>query len=201
MKKTGSTVVAAGLLILLAAGCGSSTSVLQNGEEEIREEEQNQETETEEVTSVYVHVTGAVQNPGVYVLPGGSRVFQAIERAGGVTDQAEAGSMNQAAILEDGQQIRILTKEEAQELKEAGKDLYSLQTGTEEEITAGKKVDINTADKEELMTLTGIGETRAEAILAFRRENGAFSAPEDLMLVEGIKEKTFEKLKDQITVN
>ena len=62
-------------------------------------------------------------------------------------------------------------------------------------------MNINTAGKDELMTLTGIGETRAEAILAYRQETGGFQTPEDLMQVEGIKEKTFEKLKDQITVN
>lgn len=157
-----------------------------------------------ENTVIYVDVTGAVRAPGVYTLPAGSRVFEAIALAGGAREDASLENLNQAGILQDGQQIRVYTEEEAAQMAQQG-SLPSLpgaeKAAGQEEGQEASKVNINTAGKEELMTLTGIGETRAEAILAYRQETGGFQAPEDLMQVEGIKEKTFEKLKDQITVN
>ncbi len=151
-------------------------------------------------TEIYVDVTGAVNSPGVYTLPAGSRVFEAISLAGGAREDASLENLNQAGILEDGQQIRVYTEEEAEQMARQG-TLPGTQAAEQNEGQKAAKVNINTAGKEELMTLTGIGETRAEAILAYRQEAGGFQAPEDLMQVEGIKEKTFEKLKDQITVN
>ena len=153
---------------------------------------------------IYVDVTGAVKAPGVYTLPAGSRVFEAIALAGGAREDASLENLNQAGILQDGQQIRVYTEEEAAQMAQQGSlpSLPGAETAVgQEESQEASKVNINTAGKEELMTLTGIGETRAEAILAYRQETGGFQAPEDLMQVEGIKEKTFEKLKDQITVN
>ena len=157
-----------------------------------------------ENTVIYVDVTGAVKAPGVYTLPAGSRVFEAIALAGGAREDASLENLNQAGILQDGQQIRVYTEEEAAQMAQQG-SLPSLPgaeaAAGQEEGQEASKVNINTAGKDELMTLTGIGETRAEAILAYRQETGGFQVPEDLMQVEGIKEKTFEKLKDQITVN
>ena len=157
-----------------------------------------------ENTVIYVDVTGAVKAPGVYTLPAGSRVFEAIALAGGAREDASLENLNQAGILQDGQQIRVYTEEEAAQMAQQGSlpSLPGAETAAgQKESQEASKVNINTAGKEELMTLTGIGETRAEAILAYRQETGGFPAPEDLMQVEGIKEKTFEKLKDQITVN
>ena len=157
-----------------------------------------------ENTVIYVDVTGAVKAPGVYTLPAGSRVFEAIALAGGAREDASLENLNQAGILQDGQQIRVYTEEEAAQMAQQGSlpSLPGAETAAgQEEGQEASKVNINTAGKDELMTLTGIGETRAEAILAYRQETGGFQAPEDLMQVEGIKEKTFEKLKDQITVN
>ena len=157
-----------------------------------------------ENTVIYVDVTGAVKAPGVYTLPAGSRVFEAIALAGGAREDASLENLNQAGILQDGQQIRVYTEEEAAQMAQQGSlpSLPGAETAAgQKESQEASKVNINTAGKEELMTLTGIGETRAEAILAYRQETGGFQAPEDLMQVEGIKEKTFEKLKDQITVN
>ena len=157
-----------------------------------------------ENTVIYVDVTGAVKAPGVYTLPAGSRVFEAIALAGGAREDASLENLNQAGLLQDGQQIRVYTEEEAAQMAQQG-SLPSLPgaeaAAGQEEGQEASKVNINTAGKDELMTLTGIGETRAEAILAYRQETGGFQVPEDLMQVEGIKEKTFEKLKDQITVN
>lgn len=157
-----------------------------------------------ENTVIYVDVTGAVKAPGVYTLPAGSRVFEAIALAGGAREDASLENLNQAGLLQDGQQIRVYTEEEAAQMAQQGSlpSLPGAETAAgQEEGQEASKVNINTAGKDELMTLTGIGETRAEAILAYRQETGGFQAPEDLMQVEGIKEKTFEKLKDQITVN
>ena len=157
-----------------------------------------------ESTVIYVDVTGAVKAPGVYTLPAGSRVFEAIALAGGAREDASLENLNQAGLLQDGQQIRVYTEEEAAQMAQQGSlpSLPGAETAAgQKESQEASKVNINTAGKEELMTLTGIGETRAEAILAYRQETGGFQVPEDLMQVEGIKEKTFEKLKDQITVN
>ena len=157
-----------------------------------------------ENTVIYVDVTGAVKAPGVYTLPTGSRVFEAIALAGGAREDASLENLNQAGILQDGQQIRVYTEKEAAQMAQQGSlpSLPGAETAAgQKESQEASKVNINTAGKDELMTLTGIGETRAEAILAYRQEAGGFQAPEDLMQVEGIKEKTFEKLKDQITVN
>ena len=154
-----------------------------------------------ENTVIYVDVTGAVKAPGVYTLPAGSRVFEAIALAGGAREDASLENLNQAGLLQDGQQIRVYTEEEAAQMVQQGSLPGAETAAGQKESQEASKVNINTAGKEELMTLTGIGETRAEAILAYRQETGGFQTPEDLMQVEGIKEKTFEKLKDQITVN
>lgn len=165
-------------------------------------EDQQVSEDARQIKQIYVDIQGAVQAPGVYQLPEGSRVFQAIEMAGGITDEAAVELVNQAGILEDGQQIHIFTKEEAEEIQK--EQTLRNENGASADNTAAQSdgpVNINRADKEALMTLTGIGETRAEAILAYREANGGFSCKEDLMQVEGIKGKTYEKLKDQITVD
>ena len=144
--------------------------------------------------------------PGVYELPKGSRVYQAIEKAGGFLEEAQQSLINQAEFLTDGQQIRIYTKEEAEELKSravdetAAKGHSSQDENTSSGQNTDEKININRADKSMLMTLSGIGEIRAEAIIAYREKTGGFSTIEELMQVEGIKEKTYEKLKDKITV-
>lgn len=210
------TRIAGIVALLLLTGCKDTASVLTSEETSgaYAEEEGDQEgtneknvsdtkEEAEETEMIYVDVQGAVSIPGVYLLPAGSRIFQAIEMAGGANSEAAVELVNQAGILEDGQQIRIYTVQEAEELKKKqtlvnpGDILSDGGNGT----GTGGKVDLNRADKSALMTLTGIGETRAEAILAYRNAHGGFSCIEDLMQVEGIKEKTYEKLKDEITVN
>ena len=125
-------------------------------------------------------------------------MYQAIEMAGGTLEGASPESLNLAQQAEDGQKIYVPTEEEAQ----TGAALQDTPGGVQDTASdqeAGK-VNLNTAGLEELMTLTGIGQTRAEAILAYREEEGAFRSPEDIMNVEGIKEGIYEKLKDEITV-
>lgn len=138
-----------------------------------------------------VHVCGAVVSPGVYELPAGSRIVDAVDMAGGLREDAEDTYVNLADTPSDGEQIFIPTKEEAKHLKQVS------QMTTENP----GKVNINTADKELLCTLPGIGDTRAESIIAYRQQNGLFASIEDIMMVSGIKESSFQKIKELITVN
>lgn len=161
-------------------------------------QEEDKEESGEEPGSIFVYVCGQVAAPGVYELPGDARVYQAIEMAGGTLEGASPESLNLAQQAEDGQKIYVPTEEEAQ----TGAALQDTMGGAQDTASdqEADKVNLNTAGLEELMTLTGIGQTRAEAILAYREEEGAFRSPEDIMNVEGIKEGIYEKLKDEITV-
>lgn len=162
-----------------------------------------EQTETAEEIKIYVHVCGAVVHPGVYALSEGSRAWEAALAAGGFTEEAAETAVNLAGVVADGQQLWIPTKEEAKTF------LPGEGTAAGTGMTAGAgqtafqqsgKVNINTASKETLMTLAGIGEARAEAILAYRQTAGAFQTIEDIMKVSGIKESAFQKIKDDITV-
>ena len=141
-----------------------------------------------EPTMIYVHICGEVNNPGVYELPEGSRIFEAVEAAGGFTEKASQSSMNLAQVISDETQIVILTQTEAEE-----------KARLEREQAAGI-VNLNTASKEQLMTLPGIGESRAEDIIRYRKESGGFQSIEEIMKVPGIKESAYLKIKDSIAV-
>lgn len=162
---------------------------------------------------IYVDVCGAVANPGVFQLAAGSRVFQAIEAAGGYLPEAALTCVNRAGVLTDGQQLYILTQEEMErqgldpaEMAKAsdgqmnGSVGTGQNTGVATQVQQDNRININTADEAQLTTLTGIGATRAQAIIAYREENGSFAAIEDIMNVQGIKEGTFAKIKDEIVV-
>ncbi len=159
-----------------------------------REDEAGQETD-----SAFVYVCGAVCSPGVYELKSGARVFEAIELAGGMTEEAAQEIINQARVVSDGERIYVPTTEEAESYAEGtGVDGMEVTEGTD-----GKeqgKININTAGKDELMTLNGIGEAKAQSILTYREEHGKFSSIEDLMKIEGIKEGVFSKIKEDITI-
>ena len=146
---------------------------------------------------VIVHVCGQVASPGVYELPAGSRIYEAVKAAGGFTENAAEESVNLASPIEDGVQIRIYSKDEAETLAAGAAPFDGFEASGE-----GKEpvVNLNTATKEELMTLSGIGESRAEDIIRYREENGGFQNIEDIMKVSGIKDAAFQKIKDRITV-
>lgn len=142
---------------------------------------------------VVVYVTGAVLRPGVYEVGGNMRVSDAIEAAGGFKNNAAADYLNLAAQLSDGEKITVPTKKEAKALyKDKDKD---------EDSGESHLVNINTAAKEELMTLPGIGESKADAIIAYRQENGDYKNIEELMQISGIKEGVYSKISEYITVN
>ncbi len=175
---------------------------------------------------IYVHVCGAVVNPGVYELEAGSRVYEAVQQAGGFADRAEQNYVNQAQVLEDGVKLVIPTREEAaaaqdgaSEKNDASQDRAQdgnrIAGGAEREIgivgaarsdgqggdaATDGRININTASEAQLCEIPGIGATRAAAIAAYRESHGAFGKPEDIMNVNGIKEGMYEKIKDSIRV-
>ena len=142
--------------------------------------------------TIYVYVCGQVVTPGVYELPEGSRVYDIFALAGGFTDVAATDYWNQARVLSDGEMIYVPSKEEV-----INHTFEGAESGRTNE---SNKVNINTASKEELMSLPGIGETKALAILAYRQENGPFSSIEEIKKVEGIKEAVFSKIKVYIEI-
>lgn len=151
--------------------------------------------ETETAILLYADVCGAVKNPGVYRLEEGARVCDLVKLAGGLTEEADLNVLNQAEKVTDGMKVRVYTKEEAADLQ--------VQTGTgmtTTEATDNGRVNINTADQTQLMALSGIGASRAADIIAYRTEHGSFQTIEEIMNVSGIKESTFQKIKDQIVV-
>lgn len=139
--------------------------------------------------SVVVYVTGAVLHPGVYEVGGNMRVSDAIEAAGGFKNNAAADYLNLEAQLSDGEKITVPTKKEAKALNK------------DDDSDESHLVNINTAAKEELMTLPGIGESKADAIIAYRQENGGYRNIEELMQISGIKEGVYSKISEYITVN
>lgn len=140
-------------------------------------------------TTIYVHICGAVQNPGVYEVPENYRLYELLALAGGATDEGCGDALNLADILRDGQRIVIPTASEAE----------TMQTITEHVASDGM-VNINTASAQELMTLPGIGEAKAADIIQYREEYGEFQTISDIMKISGIKDALFQKIKDRITV-
>ena len=188
------------------SGKHTSDADIDNGSEAVSDKEMQQ-------AMIYVDVCGAVANPGVFQLAAGSRVFQAIEAAGGYLPEAALTCVNRAGVLTDGQQLYILTQEEmerqgldpaemagASDGQMNGSAGTGQNTGIAAQAQQDNRININTADEAQLITLTGIGATRAQAIIAYREENGPFAAIEDIMNVQGIKEGTFAKIKDEIVV-
>jgi competence protein ComEA len=145
-----------------------------------------------------VHVAGAVRSPGLYELPFGARVNDAIQRAGGAQPGAYLDGVNLAAIIRDGEQIYVPSA-----APESGKGAAPERTRAD----SGSKplpksaINVNTASKADLMRLPGVGEVTAEKIIAKRRELGRFASPEQLLEVDGIGEKKLEAMKEYVTVD
>ena len=150
----------------------------------------------DESGTICVFVCGAVNSEGVYELPERSRVIDAVEAAGGYSDDADTAYVNQAEYVYDTQRVEIPTKEEAEMLREYD----SSGPGAEESSQSDGRIDLNTADKQALMTLPGIGESKADRILEYRQIHGRFSSTEELMNVSGIGSGVYEKLKDYVTI-
>ncbi len=182
-------VLIAAISLFGCSGGGISDDVMvQIGEEKPYTAPQTQDSTDSSAVGddIYVYVCGAVNNAGVYKIAGGSRLYEAVELAGGFTDDADEACLNLAREVKDGEQIIIRTVEEAQAAQEAA--------------CGDGLVNINTASAAELTTISGIGESRAQAIIAYREANGGFGSIEDIKKVEGIKDGLFAKIKDKITV-
>lgn len=157
--------------------------------------------ENEDEYKIVIHITGEVNNEGVIKINEGDRISDAIEEAGGLTEEADIDRINLAYQLEDGQKIYIPNKndKEIEEYIEDGVDEIVLQEYSEN-TRKSNIININKADVEELQSLNGIGESLAESIIAYRDENGKFKKVEDIKNVTGIGESKYEKIKDSIKV-
>ena len=148
------------------------------------------EVSTTQETVIFVDIKGAVKNPGVYQMKVGDRVKDALDAAGGLTEEADSQKVNLAKRLED-QMVIVVPK--------VGEEAEAIPAGvTSKETSKEGKVNINTATVEELKTLKGVGEKKAEAIIEYRKKNGSFKTKEDLMKVRGIGKKLFESFEERI---
>ena len=210
-------------VVFVTCGCGRQNEISING---VRTEEygvctqsaKKQESETamsvdiesgpetdqpEEQLAVYV--CGAVCSPGVYYLSPGSRVCDAIDAAGGFAQDADMQWLNLARILNDSEMLSVYTADETALLKEQGigreqNPEWPGLSGSEGTGEISGKLDLNSASKEQLMTLPGIGESKAEAIIRYREETGPFSCTEDVKNISGIKDRVYSQIRDRITV-
>ena len=199
------SVLLGALLVVCFSGCGKDTAdyviaeetqMTETESEAVVFEETTESTETEQL--LYVYVCGEVKSPGVYTLPDGSRVCDVFSAAGGFTEAAATDYWNQARRLKDGEMIYVPTLEEAKERE--WEDAES-QAEVSQDNNAQNKININTASKSQLMTIPGIGEAKAEAILSYREVNGAFSSIDEVKKVDGIKDGVFTKMKEYIVIN
>ena len=199
MKKIKNTIIIMLFLVLPGlGGCGRDEGILYfdtaeadayaQGAGEAAAEPTETEISSADEEQICVHVCGQVCQPGVVMLPAGSRVWEAVEAAGGLAEDAQDTAVNLAAVLQDGQKLYI----------------PAIGESVEEEVsdTADDgRVNLNTADAGRLQTLSGIGASRAADILSYREAHGGFRTIEEIMQVPGIKESIYEKIKDKITVD
>ena len=160
-------------------------------EKEVKKEEKEESPEQDLIT---VDVKGAVKSPGIYDLPLGSRVHDAVQKAGGLTEEADSKSLNLAQKISDEALVYVPTKGEEAASQQAA-------SGTTSSTSKDKKVNLNKASLEELKQVKGLGGKRAQDIIDHRETNGKFKSVDELKKVSGIGAKTIEKLKDYVTVD
>ncbi|MCR5416938.1 MAG: ComEA family DNA-binding protein [Pseudobutyrivibrio sp.] len=178
--------------LFLCTGC-SKTSYFQTTD--LVEEVEDTDTDSEESVlseiqsnTIYVQVAGAVANPDVYALPMNARVFEAIKAAGGLLEEADDSDINQAQILSDGEKLYVYTTEEKAEIEK------------QQESNSDGLININTATAMELTALPGIGQSKADQIVAYREGNGSFSDIEEIKQVPGIGDGIFSKISSYIKI-
>lgn len=189
-----------------------------------KENKKENNVSKESLKYVYVDIKGAVSNPSVYMIEEGKRVIDAINISGGLTENADTSILNLSKKLTDEMCIIVYTKEEIEEYKKQGLEAKEITKKLDEEVLKindyndaqikqnkneilnkdndilNGKISINTATKEELLTLNGIGESKAESIVKYREENGEFKSIEDIKNVSGIGDALYEKIKNSITI-
>lgn len=228
IKRNIKKITIALIIIIIISLTGVKYYLDTHKEDDIVEEEKiieiKPQKEEEIITDkIYVDIKGAVKIPGVYELEKNSRTNKLIEKAGGITEEADTTYINLAKKLQDEMVIIIYTKDQIKKAKEKetlapkeinntcicpkitndvciAKENITQKTETKTEETKTNKININTASEEELQTLTGIGASKAKAIIEYREQNGPFNKTEDITNVSGIGESAYEKIKDNITV-
>ena len=190
-----------------------TTEEISNQDLEVNNTQENNQTNE----TIVVHVSGAVNIEGIVELASGSRIANAIEKAGGIKENADMTDINLAYPLEDGMKIYIPTKEETEANKNNentpaesyvtaasggvnSKEATNSTSSSSTSDTTSKKVNINTATQEELDTLPGIGPSIASKIIDYREQNGKFNSIEEIKEVSGIGDAKYEKIKDSITI-
>ncbi|MCR4999013.1 MAG: ComEA family DNA-binding protein [Lachnospiraceae bacterium] len=179
-------------LALLVQGCGRQSyfETIEQQEESVQESDVDVSDSVDEQTNeIVVQVAGCVKQPGVFTVSSDARVYEAIELAGGLAEDAYEMDLNQAARLEDGQMIYVYSNAEHEELLES------------EEAASDGRVNLNTADVAELTTLPGIGDSKANLIVSYREEHGKFATPEDIKQIPGIKDGVYNQIQDLIVAN
>lgn len=162
-----------------------------SSEKEMKKDEKEESPEQDLIT---VDVKGAVKSPGIYDLPVGSRVHDAVQKAGGLTEEADSKSLNLAQKISDEALVYVPTKGEEAASQQAA-------SGTTPSTSKEKKINLNKASLEELKQVKGLGGKRAQDIIDHREANGKFKSVDELKKVSGIGAKTIEKLKDYVTVD
>lgn len=210
-KKTKNVIIIILVIIIIIV---YNKFIMQNDEitiENIAEEQENkteilQENNSTTEENIVIYITGEIKKEGIYELPENSRIADAIEKAGGINEQADLTQINLAYKLQDGMRIYIPKKAELNQennIKTEDKTETIITKGDTKETEntqTNKKININKATQAELETLPGIGTSTAEKIIKYRTENGNFKKKEDIMNVSGIGENKYQKIKDLINV-
>lgn len=186
------------LTVTFISGCSSgedSTEILISDADSSGGDVQ-QDNETADI-DVYVYVYGEVNEPGVYIVETGTRLYEVIELAGGMTDAAAEGYLNLAAEVYDGERIDVISEDEYSQM---ALNSDGISQNTDDAAADDGLININTATATELTALPGIGDVKAQAIVAYREANGDFESIEDIMNVDGIKEGSFSKISGLIKV-
>ncbi len=197
-------VVITALVFFGTKGEKEEIVVVQDGEgmmereimvDEPQGEDVNKEV-SEDTVKLVIDIDGCVKHPGIYEIDEGTRLYEVIEMAGGLTKSADTTLINQAEVLSDGQKIIIPKKAARYEGSDGKESDVSVAAGQ----TSDGRININLADADTLQKIPGVGPATAEKILTYREANGMFKDIEDIKNISGIGEKTFEKMKDKITI-
>lgn len=186
------------VLMFFSLSCGKKDEeIFLHSQEEFSESNSKAEENMKEITeaseeTLYVYICGAVLNPGIYEMKPGNRIADVLDKAGGFTKEACKTYVNLAKRVADEEKIFIPKMDEISDLSD--EIHYNENQGN-------KKINLNTADVKELKSLSGIGDSKANAIIEYRETHGKYNKIEDIMKISGIKEAMFQKIKDRISVN
>lgn len=201
-------IIAIILITIIGIGIYCYTNAIENTSEEeienVLEVAQTNTTKETEEKNIFVHIAGCVQKEGMLELSSNSRIADAIEKAGGLTQEADLSDINLAYLLEDGMKIYIPNQNERQENNEKTENTAKTENTPSMQIqdtnTKQDVININTATQEELDTLPGIGPATATKIIEYRKEKGKFKQKEEIKEVSGIGEAKYEKIKEYISI-